>query len=140
VRKAAVESLGRVGGDGVVELVRRVWDEDASDQVRAAALTALTRLAPDSSREAVAAGLRTKSYQEAIQNAAITATVQRPDSGLVAELEAIAGEQPLPAVALAALASRGEARARAAVARLLTDRRSWVREWAREATGQGSEG
>jgi aminopeptidase N len=140
VRKAAMESLGRVGGEGVVELVRRAWDGDPSDQVRAAALTALTRLAPDSSRAAIAAGLRTKSYREAIQNAAIAAAVQRPDSGLVAELEAIAGEQPLPAVALAALASRGEARARAAVARLLTDRRSWVREWAREATGQGSEG
>ncbi len=138
VRKAAVEALGRVGGERVVELVRRVWDRDPSDQVRAAALTALTRLAPDSSREAVAAGLRTKSYRAAIQNAAITATVQRPDSGLVAELEAIAGEQPLPAVALAALAARDDAWARAAVARLLADQRSWVREWAREATGQAS--
>ena len=140
VRKAAVESLGRVGGDGVVELVRRAWDGDASDQVRAAALTALTRLAPDSSRGVVAAGLRTKSYREAIQNAAIAAAVQRPDSGLVAELEAIAGAQPLPVAALAALASRGDASARAAVARLLADRRSWVRAWAREATGQGSDG
>jgi aminopeptidase N len=140
VRKAAVESLGRVGGERAVELVRRVWAEDPSDQVRAAALTALTRLAPDSSREAVAAGLRTKSYRETIQNAAITATVRRPDSGLVAELEAIAGEQPLPAIALAALAARGQAAAKAAIARLLMDRRSWVREWAREATGQGSEG
>jgi len=140
VRKAAVESLGRVGGERAVELVRRAWTEDSSDQVRAAALTALTRLAPDSSREAVAAGLRTKSYREAIQNAAITATVQRPDSGLVAELEAIAGEQPLPAIALAALATRGDAAAKAAVARLLADRRSWVRAWAREAAGQGSEG
>jgi len=66
--------------------------------------------------------------------------VQRPDSGLVAELEAIAGEQPLPLVALAALAARGDAAAKAAVARLLADRRQWVREWAREAAGQGSEG
>jgi len=140
VRKAAVESLGRVGGERAVELARRAWEKDSSDQVRAAALMALTRLAPDSSREAVAAGLRTKSYREAIQNAAIAATVRRPDSGLVAELEAIAGQQPLPAVALAALAARGDAAAKAAVARLLADRRSWVREWAREAAGQGSEG
>jgi HEAT repeat protein len=140
VRKAAVESLGRVGGERAAELARRAWERDSSDQVRAAALTALTRLAPDSSREAVAAGLRTKSYREAIQNAAITAAVQRPDSGLVAELEAIAGEQPLPAMALAVLAARGDAVAKAAVARLLADRRSWVREWVREAAGQGSEG
>jgi hypothetical protein len=129
-----------VGGERAVELLRRAWDEDGSDQVRAAALTALTRLAPDSSREAVAAGLHTKSYREAIQNAAIAATVQRPDSGLVAQLEAIAAEQPLPAVALAALAARGDAGAKAALARLLADRRSWVREWARQAAGQRSEG
>ncbi len=140
VRKAAVESLGRVGGERAVELVRRAWETDSSDQVRAAALTALTRLAPDSAREAVAAGLRMRSYQEAIQNAAIAAAVQRPDSGLVAELEAIAGEQPLPAVALAALAARGDAAAKAAVERLLADQRSWVREWAWEAAGQGAEG
>ena len=140
VRKAAVESLGRVGGEGAVELVRRAWERDPSDQVRAAALTALMRVAPESSRKAVAAGLRTRSYREAIQNAAITAAVQRPDPGLVAELEAIAGEQPLPALALAALAARGNAAAKVAVARLLADRRPWVREWAREAAGQGSEG
>jgi hypothetical protein len=140
VRKAAVESLGQVGGDGVVELVRRAWTQDQSDQVRAAALTALVRIAPESSREAVAAGLRTRSYREAIQNAAIAAAVQRPDSGLVAELEAIAGEQPLPAVALGALAARGDAAAQAAIGRLLVDQRGWVREWARKAVGQGPEG
>ena len=61
-------------------------------------------------------------------------------SGLLAELEAIAGDQPLPAVALAALAARGEASAKAAIARLLKDDRGWVREWAREASGQGPEG
>ncbi len=140
VRKAAVESLGRVGGEGAVRLVRRAWEGDSSDQVRATALTALARLDPDSSRAAVAAGLRTKSYREVIQNAAIAAAVQRPDSGLVTELEAIAGDQPLPAKALAALASRGNASAKAAVERLLADGRSWVREWIREATGQGSGG
>ena len=140
VRKAAIESLGRVGGDGVVERVRAAWDRDASDQVRAAALTAFARLAPDSSRYAVAAGLRTKSYREAIQNAAIAATVRRPDSGLVAELEAIAGEQPLPAAALAALAAQGDGSARQALERLLVDHRSWVQQWAREAAGQGPEG
>jgi aminopeptidase N len=133
VRKAAVESLGRVGGEGVLALVRRAWEADSSDQVRAAALTAVVRLAPDSSRDVVAAGLRTRSYQEGIQNAAISAAVQRPDSGLVAELEAIAGEQPLPAAALGALASRGDESARAAIERLLVDERAWVRAWAREA-------
>jgi aminopeptidase N len=135
VRKAAVESLGLVGGEGVAELVRRAWDRDPSDQVRAAALTALARLAPESSRDAVAAGLRAPSYREAIQNAAIAAAVRRPDPGLVTELEAIAGEQPLPAAALGALAARGDTTAQAAIGRLLVDGRRWVREWAREAVG-----
>ena len=103
--------------------------------MRAAALTALARLAPDSAREVIAEGLRTRSYREAIQNAAITAAVQRPDSALVAGLEAIAGEQPLPAAALAALAARGDERARSALERLRADRRGWVREWASGAGG-----
>jgi aminopeptidase N len=138
VRLAAVESLGRIGDPRGVDAVRRAWAEDASDQVRAAALTALTRLVPGASREAIAAGLRTKSYRETIQNAAIAAALQRPDSGLVATLEAIAGEQPLPSVALAAIAARGDQKAEAALGRLLQDSRRWVREWAAEATGQST--
>jgi aminopeptidase N len=138
VRMAAVDAMGRIGDSSGVDLVRRAWTEDSSDQVRAAALTALVRLAPEASRDAVLAGLRTRSYREAIQNAAIAAALQRPDSAVVAGLEAVAGEQPLPAVALAALASRGNEAAQAAIARLLTDSRAWVREWAAEATGQST--
>jgi aminopeptidase N len=138
VRKAAVEAVGRIGDARGAEVVRRAWAEDASDQVRAAALTALVRLAPETSREAVAAGLRTGSYREAIQNAAVAAVVERPDSGLVAILESVAGEQPLPSIALAALASRGDTAATAALGRLLADPRSWVRGWAAEATTQST--
>ena len=138
VRKAAVETLGRLGDARGADAVRRTWAEDASDQVRAAALTALVRLLPDASREAIAAGLRTKSYREAIQNAAIAATLQRPDSGLVTTVESVAGEQPLPAIALAALAARGDETAKAALARLLQDSRRWVRQWAAEAAGQST--
>jgi aminopeptidase N len=138
VRMAAVEALGRIGDNSGADVVRRAWSEDSSDQVRAAALTALVRLVPEASRDAVLAGLRTRSYREAIQNAAIAAALQQPDSAVVAGLEAVAGEQPLPAVALAALASRGDEAAKAAIARLLTDPRSWVRDWATEATGQST--
>ena len=138
VRMVAVEALGRIGDPGGVDAVRRAWAEDASDQVRAAALTALVRLVPDASRETIAAGLRTKSYREAIQNAAIAAALQHPDSGLVVTLEAVAGDQPLPSLALAALATRGDDAARAALDRLLRDSRGWVREWAAEATGRAT--
>ena len=101
-------------------------------------LTALVRLAPKTSREAIIAGLRTKSYREAIQNAAIAAALQQPDSGLVAALEAAAGDQPLPSIALAALATRGDDGARDALGRLLRDTRGWVREWAAQAAGAQS--
>jgi HEAT repeat protein len=133
VRMVAVEALGRIGDPRGVDAVRRAWAEDASDQVRAMALTALVRLVPDASREAITAGLRTKSYRETIQNAAIAATLQHPDSSLVVTLEAVAGDQPLPTLALAALATRGDDAARAALGRLLRDSRAWVREWAAQA-------
>jgi aminopeptidase N len=138
VRVAAVEALGRIGDSRGADAVRRAWAEDPSDQVRASALMALVRLAPEASREAIATGLRSKSYRDAIQNAAIAAAIKQPDSALVATLEAVAGEQPLPAMALAALASRGDEAAKAALGRLLRDSRGWVREWAGEATGQSS--
>ena len=138
VRMAAVEALGRIGDPRGVDAVRRAWAEDASDQVRAAALTSLVTLVPDASREAIATGLRTKSYREAIQNAAIAAALRQPDSVSVAALEAVAGDQPLPAIALAALATRGDEAAQAALERLLRDSRGWVREWAAEATGQST--
>jgi aminopeptidase N len=138
VRRAAVEAMGRLGDPRAAEPARRAWTDDASDEVRAAALTALVRLAPESSRDAVLTGLRTPSYREAIQNAAIGAALLRPDSAVVAALEQVAGEQPLPSIALAALAARGDEAAKAAVARLLGDSRAWVRSWAAEAAGQST--
>ncbi len=133
VRKAAVGALGRLGETRVFERVSRVWSGDSSYEVRAEALAAMVRLAPGESRSAVLAGLGTPSYREVIQNAAIVAVVQHPDSELVAGLERIVGEQPLPALALASLAAEGDPHARAALARRLDDERPWVRRWVREA-------
>jgi HEAT repeat protein len=133
VRESAVTALGGVAGPGAVELVAAPWKKDPSYEVRAAALTALARLDPAGARQAIAAGLETPSYRDAIQNAAILAAIERPDSGLVAALERIAGTQELPAVALGAIAARGDRGAKAALARLIADERPWVREWAREA-------
>ena len=138
VRLAAVQGIGQVGDPRSADPVQRAWAEDPSDQVRAAALTALARLSPDAAREAIAAGLRTKSYREAIQNAAIAAALQQPDSALVATLESVAGEQPVPSIALAALATSGNEAAKAALGRLLRDSREWVRGWAAEALGQSA--
>jgi aminopeptidase N len=138
VRLAAVQGIGQLGDPRGADAAQRAWAEDLSDQVRAAAVTTLARLSPDAAREAIAAGLRTKSYREAIQNAAIAAALQQPDSALVATLESVAGEQPVPSIALAALATSGNEAAKAALGRLLRDSREWVRDWAAEAMGQAA--
>jgi aminopeptidase N len=140
VREAAVTAMARVNGPGGVELVETAWRSDPSYEVRAGALTALARLSPKRAREAIAAGLETPSYRDAIQNAAILAVLQRPDSGFVAGLERIAGSQELPTIALGMIAARGDEQAKAALSRLLADGRPWVREWAREAAGRGASG
>jgi hypothetical protein len=114
------------------EVASAVWERDSSYEVRAAALATMARLDPVRSRLAILAGLRTPSYSDAIQNAAIAAAIQHPDSELVAELERVAGAQELPTVALGVIAAQGNKQAEAALARLLDDRRPWVREWAKE--------
>jgi hypothetical protein len=78
-------------------------------------------------------GLETPSYRHAIQNAAIAAIVQRPDSELVGALARQAGAQPLPTIALAALTARGDSTARRALLESLDDARGWVRAWSLEA-------
>ena len=137
VREAAVAALGGVGGPGAAALAERVWREDPSYEVQAAALTSFARLDPEGARAAVVRGLATPSYRGAIQNAAIFAGMRHPDSALVAGLERVAGGQELPVTALAALAGQGYAPAATALARLAEDPRPWVREWARKAAAAG---
>src|SRR5204863_4778065 len=131
VREAAVSALGSLGGERALALAQTAWGTDSSYQVRAAALSVLARLG-GGARDVVLAGLQTPSYRDVIQNAAIAAVVGRPDSGLVTALARQLGAQPLPAVALAALAARGDAPARQALIGALDDERGWVREWALE--------
>jgi aminopeptidase N len=130
VREAAVGALGGVGGARALALVQAAWSGDPSYAVRAAALTALTRLSPGGAREAVLAGLSTPSYRDVIQNAAIVAVVHHPDSGTVRAVARLVGAQPLPTTALAVLAARGDTLARVALTESLDDERAWVRTWA----------
>jgi aminopeptidase N len=133
---AARDTSSRVRAAAVTaapfEVASAVWERDSSYEVRAAALATMARLDPVRSRLAILAGLRTSSYRDAIQNAAIAAAIQHPDSELVAELERVAGAQELPTLALGVIAAQGNKQAEAALARLLDDRRPWVREWAKE--------
>jgi len=129
VRAAAVAALGAVGGERALAVAGAAWRADSSDQVRANALLALVRLGGAGAREAVLQGLGTPSYREAIQNVAVAAVVQHPDSGLVLALSRQLATQPFPAIGLAVLTSRGDTIARGQVRRALDDPRAWVREW-----------
>jgi hypothetical protein len=129
VREAAVAALGAVGGERALAVARDAWRADSSDQVRANALLVLVRLGGTGVREAVLQGLETPSYREAIQNVAVAAVVQHPDSGLVLALSRQLAAQPFPAIGLAVLTSRGDTTARGEVRRALDDARAWVREW-----------
>ena len=132
VRKAAVVSLASVGGERALSLARRAWADDRSYEVRAAALTALSRLDSAGARSEILQGLSTTSYRDVIQTAAAVAALHHPDSTLIEALSRQAGAQ-VPSVALAVLASRGDSMALAGLARVLDDDREWVRRQALEA-------
>jgi hypothetical protein len=136
VRAAAVAALGSVGGDRARTAARAAWKGDSSYEVRAGALTALGRLDSTAAASDIAAGLVTPSYRNVIQNAAITAAAQSPDSTLIDGLEKILGQQQLPALVLADLASKGDTRALTALVRHRDDSRLWVRRWVQEAIEQ----
>ncbi|MDQ3222587.1 MAG: HEAT repeat domain-containing protein, partial [Gemmatimonadota bacterium] len=136
VREAAVTTLGAVGGPRALAAALGAWKRDSSYQVRAGALTALALMDSVGSRPHVLAGLGTPSYRDVIQNAAIAAVARAPDSTLIGGLEKIMGQQQLPSLVLATLASRGDTQALTALVRHRDDPRPWVRRWVLEAIEQ----
>ncbi len=136
VREAAVTTLGVVGGGRANAAALGAWKADPSYGVRASALTALALMDSVGSRPQVLAGLSTPSYRDVIQNAAIAAAARAPDSTLIAGLEKILGEQQLPSLVLASLASRGDTHALTALVRHRDDARAWVRRWVLDAIEQ----
>jgi HEAT repeat protein len=136
VREAAIAALGGVGGERAVAAARAAWKSDSSYEVRASALTALARLDSTGAKGAVLAGLAASSYRDVIQNAAIAAAGESPDSAIIDGLEKILGQQRLPALVLADLASKGDTRALTALVRHKDDPRVWVRRWVQEAIEQ----
>ncbi|HET6836723.1 MAG TPA: M1 family aminopeptidase, partial [Gemmatimonadales bacterium] len=136
VREAAVSSLGVIRGPRAQAAALTAWKRDPSYQVRASALTALALIDSVAARPHVLAGLGTRSYRDVIQTAAITAAARAPDSTLIVGLEKIIGDQPLPALVLATLGSRGDTQALTALVRHREDSRPWVRRWVLEAIEQ----
>ena len=121
------------GGSRSQQAALAAWKRDSSYEVRANALIALSRIDSVGSRPQVLAGLGTPSYRDVIQNAAIAAAVRAPDSTLTDGLEKILGQQQLPSLALATLASEGDIRALTALVRHRDDPRPWVRRWVLDA-------
>ncbi|HEX5385866.1 MAG TPA: M1 family aminopeptidase [Gemmatimonadales bacterium] len=113
-------------------VARAAWTADSSDQVRAAALLAIVALDSAGARAAVLEGLRTPSYRDAIQTAAIVAAARSADPSLVRALADRAGDQQLVTAALAAMAAGGDSVALDQLASELDDDRPWVRRWALE--------
>ena len=130
VREAAVAALGQVGGAEALSLARTAWKSDDSYSVRASALSALVRLDTANRRALIVEGLRTPSYRDAVQNAALGAAVRSGDSTLVGPVHELMAEQQVPSFALAAMASRGSKRALDLLVADLNDSRRYVREWA----------
>jgi HEAT repeat protein len=136
VRQAAVEALGRVGGADALALARIAWGSDSSYGVRASALGALVRLDTANRHALIAEGLRTPSYRDAIQDAAIGAAVRSGDTSFVTSMQELIGKQQLPLFALAAMAMRGNQRAQDLLVSDLNDARPYVRQWALSAIVQ----
>ncbi|HEX5963436.1 MAG TPA: M1 family aminopeptidase [Gemmatimonadales bacterium] len=136
VRQAAITTLGSLGGAQAQAAALAAWKRDSSYEVRASALTALATMDSVGSRPQVLVALTTPSYRDVIQNAAIAAAARAPDSALIDGLEKILGEQELPSVVLATLASGGDTQALTALVRHRNDDRPWVRRWVLDAIEQ----
>jgi aminopeptidase N len=136
VRQAAVQSLGRLGGTEALTLARSAWKSDDSYAVRAAAYSALVRLDTANRRVLILEGLRTPSYRDAIQNAALGAAVRAGDSTLVAPVHDLVSERNLPSSALAVMAGRGSRYALDLLVSDLNDAHPYVRDWTLEAIGR----
>ena len=140
VREAAITGMGVLGGSEAQAAALSAWKRDSSYQVRASALAALARLDSVGSRPQVLAGLTTPSYRDVIQSTAIAAAARSPDSTLIDGLEKIIGDQQMPSMVLATLASQGDTQALTALVRHREDSRPWVRRWVLEAIEQQIEG
>ncbi len=133
VRAAAVEALGDLGGAQAAALVRQAWTGDSSDAVRAAAVVAVAQTDSVGRGSVIVQALRTPSYRDAVQNSAYRAIARAGDTTMVDSVDAHAGEHRFAPHVLAALASRGSARALGLLVKHLSDERAYVRRWAVES-------
>jgi HEAT repeat protein len=133
VRVAAAQSLGGFGTDPVVAAIRTTWQRDTSYAVRAAALGTLARLDQGNAQELIREGLRTPSYRDVIQDAALVAIFQAGDTTMLDDVDRVIGVAPNAPFVLAAFAGRGNQRALSLLESHLTGSRVVVRKRVLEA-------
>lgn len=132
VRAAAVQAMGERGDAAAVPALRLSWDADSSEAVRAQALLALSRLAPERTRALIVEALASTSYLDVIAEAATQAVMERGDSTLLGELDRAAGRVRLAMVALGAFGAHGHEPALDMLDRHLLSSRATVRRRAAE--------
>jgi aminopeptidase N len=130
VRVASLVALAQAGGSQATDLARSAWTNDRSYDVRASALSALVRLDTAGRHALIADGLKTPSYRNAIQNAALTAIARGNDVSFDDQLQQLVGEQQLVSRILSSLGGRGDQKAVDLLATDLNDTRGYVRQWA----------
>ena len=133
VRQAALFALGKRGATGAVAAIRGHWEQEASDEARAAALTALAQLDPAGARTLLPAALATPSYQDAISNAASFAAVAMGDTSLIPAIARTAETTSGGVYALAAFGRNGIGAALDRLGELALARRVGLRRRALEA-------
>jgi aminopeptidase N len=132
VRAAAAQAMGERGDAGAVPALRRRWEADSSETVRAQALLALGRLSREEAGALIVEGLASTSYLDVIAEAATQAVIERGDSTLLAELDRAAGRVRLAMVALGVFGARGHGEALDLLDRHLLSSRATIRHRALE--------
>jgi aminopeptidase N len=133
VRAAAAAGLGGTPRDSVRAAVRRAWERDTSYMVRAAALGALAHLDSLNADSLLREGLRTPSYQNAIQDAALFAVMQASDTALLDDVVGAVESGSNAAFVLAAFVAHGNERALQALEGFVYSPRRIVRQRALQA-------
>jgi aminopeptidase N len=133
VRAAAMEALGKIGGAQAAELARQAWTSDSSDEVRAAAVTAMALGDSANRRAVIMQALKTPSYRDAIEAAGFRLIARTVDTTLTDSVDARAGQHRFALHVLAALAAHGNGHALDLLVKRLDDERPYVRQWAVEA-------
>lgn len=129
VRAAAIAAMAQYPEPNVAAYARDAFDHDSSYEVRAAALATLVQADPAHAHAALAQALTTRSYQDAIVNAAYRGIVQSADTTFIPQIDAAISTQEFPAHVLAAFAGRGNGHALELLVGHLNDKRGAVRRW-----------